>query len=129
VAAPHQHTVFVVDDDKGVREAMEVLLITEGLGVVTACDGQDALDRLRAGLRPCVILLDLMMPKIDGWAFLHMQRADPALATIPVIAFSAYDRLLAQAAQLDVAAALPKPVMPETLLRLVDVHCPVSAAH
>src|SRR5262245_59771290 len=98
--AAHRHTILVVDDDRGVREAMEALLLAEGLEAVGAEDGQDALDRLRAGLRPCIILLDLMMPKIDGFAFRHAQRADPALADIPVIAFSAYDRLLTQVAQL-----------------------------
>lgn len=81
--AAHRHTILVVDDDRGVREAMEALLVAEGFAAVTAEEGQDALDRLRGGLRPCIILLDLMMPKIDGFAFRHAQRADPALTSIP----------------------------------------------
>lgn len=117
------HTVLVVDDHEDVRMALEALLAAEGLGVVTAQEGEEALDRLRGGLRPCVILLDLMMPKLDGWQFRHAQLADPILASIPVIAFSGYESLRGRATEIGIADVCSKPVDPGTLLRVVARYC------
>src|SRR5690242_1158950 len=88
-ASPATGTVLVVDDDLDVRETIRDLLIDEGMNVVTATDGQDALDRLHEGLTPNVILLDLWMPGVDGTQFINMQRREPALARIPVLVLSA----------------------------------------
>src|SRR6185436_19157933 len=85
-----QHTVLVVDDHEDVRMALEAVLVANGSEVVTASEGEEALGRLRDGVRPCVIVLDLMMPKLDGWEFREAQLADAALASIPVIVLSAY---------------------------------------
>src|SRR5689334_6104245 len=78
-------TILVVDDDEDILEALRDLLRDEGYDVVAARDGRTALERLRGGLRPRLILLDLMMPTMNGYEFRREQRADPALAGIPTI--------------------------------------------
>jgi CheY-like chemotaxis protein len=77
--------VMVVDDDQGIRESIETLLPLFGHPVVAAADGAEALARLRAGLRPCLILLDLMMPGLSGFELRTHLQADAALSSIPVI--------------------------------------------
>ena len=81
-------SVLIVDDDPGIRRMMSLVLAGEGYDVRTAENGRQALDLL-ASWRPAVILLDLMMPVMDGWTFLAAQQADPILASIPVIVMSA----------------------------------------
>jgi two-component system chemotaxis response regulator CheY len=84
--------ILVIDDDAVIREAMEALLELEGYAVVVAADGDQALQRLRAGLEPSLIMVDLAMPAKDGFAFRREQLNDPRLAAIPTIAWSAnYD--------------------------------------
>ena len=78
--------ILVVDDDASVREALRELLSGEGYAVVTADDGQDALDRLGTMEPPCLILLDLRMPRVDGWEFLA--RRDSAGKKTPVVLLS-----------------------------------------
>lgn len=80
--------VLVVDDDQAQREMVAELLRSEGFAAMTAPNGADALTRLRSGLPAKVILLDLCMPVMDGWAFLRAQRNDPSLAHIPVVVTS-----------------------------------------
>jgi CheY-like chemotaxis protein len=81
--------VLVVEDNAETRGVVEMLLEINGYAVALACDGAEALDYLRAGNRACLIVLDLRMPVMDGWTFLRILKDDPALADIPVIAFSA----------------------------------------
>jgi CheY-like chemotaxis protein len=83
-----ERRVLVVDDDPGIRRMVSLVLAGEGYDVRTAEDGRQALDLL-ASWHPAVILLDLMMPVMDGWTFLVAQQADPVLAPIPVIVMSA----------------------------------------
>jgi CheY-like chemotaxis protein len=87
VSAPD--TVLIVDDDLPVRTALKELFETEGYAVALAANGRAALNHLRKGLRPCVILLDLMMPEMDGWDFRNAQLADPGLKDIPVVILTA----------------------------------------
>jgi CheY-like chemotaxis protein len=82
-------TVLIVDDDRAVLNGLSELLENEGYAVATAMDGVDALIQLRAGLRPCAILLDLMMPRMDGWDFRHEQLEDPELRDLPVVVITA----------------------------------------
>jgi len=104
------HTVLLVEDDHDVRETIAEVLADEGYLVVTAIDGHQALQQLRDGLRPFAILLDLMMPGMNGHQFRTEQRAEPAaIADIPVIVLTA-DRLIEQKAnELAAAAYLKKP--------------------
>ena len=83
-------TVMVVEDDATIRELVMQVLTFEGFMAVGAGDGREALRRLKEGhVRPEVILLDLMMPVMDGWHFRAEQLKDPALAQIPVVVMSA----------------------------------------
>lgn len=87
--APHKRTVLVVDDDYDLRETLRDVLEDEGYLVQTAANGQEALDCLHDGSAPEVVLLDLMMPVMDGWHFLDELQRDSALADIPVVVMSA----------------------------------------
>jgi CheY-like chemotaxis protein len=85
-------TVMVVEDDALIRELVIDILGQEGFTAVGARDGAEALDRLRQErLRPALILLDLMMPGMNGWQFRAEQLKDPVLARIPVVVMSASD--------------------------------------
>lgn len=116
--------VLVVEDDEDVREALVLLLGDEGVHAVGATDGRDALEKIRAGFRPAVILLDLMMPVMDGERFLRARRADPQLASIPVVVISAMQRMKVDPAELDIDEMIPKPVDPTRVLQTVNQYRP-----
>jgi len=82
-------TVLIVDDDRAILDGVGEFLREEGFRVVATRNGAHALARLRAGLRPNVILLDVLMPVMDGWDFRAEQLADPALRDVPVVVISA----------------------------------------
>lgn len=82
--------VLIVDDDRDIREVLGELLADEGFAVEASWNGQTALSRLREGFRPDVILLDIMMPAMDGLTFRGLQRQDPELAKIPVLGVTAF---------------------------------------
>src|SRR4051794_37746057 len=86
---PPNKLVLLVEDNDATREAVSLILESDGYQVMTAANGRKALDRLRGGARPDLILLDLMMPVMDGWQFRAEQRRDQVLADIPVIVCSA----------------------------------------
>jgi CheY-like chemotaxis protein len=108
--------VLVVDDDQPLREAVVEALEEEGLAVSCCAHGLAALSALRAGLRPDVILLDLMMPVMDGWAFREEQLRDPALASIPVVVLTATHVL---GRPIDARAIVRKPFSVAELLHAV----------
>ncbi len=109
--------VMIVDDDPDIREALAQLLEIEGHDVSTAGDGRCALELLR-GRPPDVVVLDLMMPVMDGWEFREAQRKDPRLSAIPVIVISA----ATHRGPIDADEFLPKPFEPARLLELVARH-------
>jgi CheY-like chemotaxis protein len=113
--------VFVVEDDVDTRDMLGRFLELEGFHVELASNGKQALERLNGGVRPRVILLDLMMPVMDGWQFRREQVRDPELARIPVIAVSAAGR--DRIAELGANAYLAKPVDLEQLLERVNYYC------
>jgi CheY-like chemotaxis protein len=118
-----RHRVLLVEDSLEANAALELFLRVQGFDVAVAFDGQQALDHLRAGPRPHVILLDVMMPVKDGRAFRAEQRADPMFRSIPVIVFSgAYD-VGAIAEQLGVRDYLTKPLDVQRLLDTVRRYC------
>jgi CheY-like chemotaxis protein len=100
---------------------MAQLLALEGYPTQTVANGRAALDYLRKGDFPDVILLDLMMPVMDGWEFRRRQREDPQLAALPVVVLSALDQ--SRAADLEGAAFLKKPLDFDRLLELVRQYC------
>jgi len=112
--------LLVIDDDHDIRLSLQDALEVEGYRVITASDGREALEYLRQGLRPALILLDLMMPVVSGWDFLAQQRADPALASIPVVIVSGQGLSVHDVAELGVAGYLPKPMDLDALLNTVS---------
>ena len=110
-------TVLIVEDETKARDVLVELLRKDGREFVTAGDGQEAIECLAKGPRPRVILLDLMMPRMDGWEFLRRQSADPSIARIPTIVLSGSDRPAGAKHQ------LTKPVDVERLRVLVDQYC------
>jgi CheY-like chemotaxis protein len=86
------NTILVAEDDPATRQALAGLLTAAGYSVTVAADGQEALNLLRRGPAPDLVLLDLVMPVLDGWQFLQEQQQDPTLADIPVVIVSGSDR-------------------------------------
>lgn len=124
MGTPASRAVLVVDDNHDIRVALSDILEDEGYSVLHAGNGLEALDRLRnTRPSPCVILLDLMMPKMDGAGFLRVQRTDPAISDIPVIIVSANLRRGDTAQQLGVAGSLPKPFAALDLVDMVGRLC------
>ena len=107
--------VLVVDDDLDIRELLAELLEGEGYEVSSAENGQQALLQAR-GNHPDLILLDLLMPVMNGWQFLEQQRIEPSISAVPVIVISAQENDLA------VATRLLKPFDIEDLLAAVHQH-------
>ena len=112
--------VLLVDDDGGVHDVLGTMLEREGYRVSHARSGPEALARIRE-VRPSAVLLDLLMPQVDGWAVLAMLKADPVLATIPVVIVSLLDERPAGLRR-GAAAFLVKPVDRAQLVSVVRVH-------
>lgn len=88
VAPAHRCSVLVVDDDAETRDLLRVALTADGYSVATAANGRDALDHLRSHAETCIVLLDLMLPVMDGAQFRRTQLHDRSLAWIPVVLMS-----------------------------------------
>jgi CheY-like chemotaxis protein len=113
-------TILLVEDDLDVREALAETLREEGYAVDCATDGIEALDYLRGGGRPGLILLDLMMPRMSGSEFRVAQKKDPLLVRYPVVLLSADGRMREKAATLETAGALRKPIDLDELLEVIE---------
>jgi CheY-like chemotaxis protein len=107
-------SVLIVDDDRDIRESLGELLRDEGFAVEAAWNGAEAMKRLQAGFRPDLIILDLMMPVMDGVTFHAALKESPDLAGIPVIGVTA-----AAASNVDFEC-LRKPVRFDTLVRRIQ---------
>jgi CheY-like chemotaxis protein len=117
-------TVLVVEDDREVRDAIAEVLADCEYKAVEASNGAEALQQLRnAVIRPCLILLDVMMPTMDGWEFRAQQQRDPSVKDIPVILLSAHTDVKTVAAQMQAAGFLAKPVAVDNLLETVERFC------
>jgi CheY-like chemotaxis protein len=113
--------VLVVEDDGDISDVTASCLEDHGYCVVTAANGQEALERLRSmPALPRLILLDLMMPVMDGWQFRALQAADPRIADIPVVLMSAHVDVRDVAAHLGTAGWLRKPFELRDLLAAVQ---------
>jgi CheY-like chemotaxis protein len=111
--------VLVVDDDADIRETLTLVLEAEGYAVDTACDGLEALAKLRSAGRPELVLLDWKMPRLDGEGFLDAVEADVALRGLNVLVVSAH---LQQPPSTRVAGLLRKPLTIESLREAVQAH-------
>jgi CheY-like chemotaxis protein len=117
-------SILVVDDDSAIRAMVSDILGDEGYDVVSVANGQEALHYLRdRDDLPRLILLDLMMPIMNGWAFLTHQQQDATLATIPVVVISAGSTVQQQPLPHAPASFLPKPVDVDLLLGTVKRYC------
>ena len=121
--ATSSHRILLADDDVHVRDAIAAVFKMEGMDVSTAADGREALYVLRTEPRPCLILLDLDMPGMDGFEFRRRQLLWPAMATIPVVVVSGQPEAKEATGALKARAVLAKPVKVECLLRVVEGHC------
>ena len=113
-------TILVVDDDRGAMEALSDILEYEGYQVQRAQNGLQALEHLQQMRpHPNLIILDLLMPVMDGWEFRLRQKEDPELAEVPVLVVTA----IAATAGIDAVDVLHKPVDVDALLRTVARYC------
>lgn len=118
-----QHVVLVVDDDRDIRDSLIEVLEDHGYQAAGAANGLEALAVLGTGpALPCLILLDLMMPVMDGQEFRERQLENPLWAQIPVVAISAYSDAVARARALDLEC-LRKPLAMRPLIETVRRHC------
>lgn len=113
-------SILIVEDDEGVGPSIAHLLRDEGYDVEVATNGREALDRLKHAPLPSLILLDLMMPAMDGIEFRVRQLADARIASVPVILMSARPDVAMRARQLLVDDFLAKPMNFEELLHIVQ---------
>ena len=112
--------VLVVDDQEAIRDTLQTALDDEGFTVECAANGQEALDILQRW-QPCVILLDLMMPVMDGWAFRQAQRRSGS--TVPVVLLSAAGRLDEHRESLGAAAVITKPFDLDRVISTIQSVC------
>jgi CheY-like chemotaxis protein len=109
-------TVLVVDDNADAVAALAQILENEGYAVATAYDGREALGYLSDNPPPSLIILDLMMPVMNGWELRIELDKIPALVDVPIVVVTA----LAEAAEIDAAAIVPKPIDLKRLLGIMD---------
>jgi CheY-like chemotaxis protein len=119
--SPAPYDVLIVEDDIDLRDMMAQLLALEGFSTATRANGIEALRFLQTEGAPNLILLDLMMPVMDGYEFLRAQHEDPRFKDIPVVVLSALDP--SRAASVTASAFLKKPLNFERLLELVRAYC------
>jgi CheY-like chemotaxis protein len=113
--------VLIVDDDEDIRDSIQSLLELRGFVVGTASDGAAALARMRSGPPPALVILDLMMPGMNGEEFRAAQLRDPALAAVPVVLLTgAGDR--GPAARVDIER-IAKPIDLQILFETVARFC------
>ena len=113
------HTVLIVEDEEDLREMMGEALQIKGYSVVTAVDGEDALRKLDDIGRPCLILMDLLMPGMNGWDLFDELRRRPELSAVPVIVHSS----ASGRAPAGVTRVLQKPLAFEQLISVVREYC------
>jgi CheY-like chemotaxis protein len=113
-----RQSILVVDDDEDVRNMLCVILAAEGYAAVGAADGLEALRRIRAGTLPALVVVDLMMPRMDGADLIRTMQRDPQLAGIPVAVLSGQSRLGGDPFT-PVSARLVKPIELDHLLAVV----------
>jgi CheY-like chemotaxis protein len=120
---PDHKSILIVEDEPDFRAGVAAVLEGAGYRVVEAEDGEAALRSLRSAADFCLILLDLFMPVMNGWKFRKAQRADPQIASIPVVVISAAQDAGRHGAELGAIATISKPVDFSRLLDYVNRFC------
>jgi CheY-like chemotaxis protein len=119
-----------VDDDAGIRQLLLLFLEHKGYTAKSAANGLEALNQLQPDQPlPMLILLDLMMPIMDGATFRQAQLSDPRIAAIPVVVLSAAENIQAQAPLLTANAYVPKPIEFDSLLQIIEQYCQRNRTH
>lgn len=130
-AAPNKgeaHSILLVEDDDFIRQEISEALEDEGYKVATAAHGKEALAILADGKKPSVVLLDLMMPVMNGWEFLKAFKKDEAFVGIPVVILSAFaDRATIIGG--DAISVLRKPINLTALFNVLEEHCANKMVH
>ena len=116
-------TVLIVEDDENIRDDLAQILSRKGYSIATAAHGADALAYLRASPPPCVVVLDLMMPVMDGWTLRLEMLKDLRLGAIPVVLVSGAGSLEKDARALGVVDFVSKPFRVSELLAVIARHC------
>jgi two-component system response regulator MprA len=115
--------LLLLEDNSPLRAVTQLLLESHGYEVIAVEGAVQALALLHQGTRPQVILLDLMMPDMDGFQFREQQMKDPDLARIPVVVWSGHALSPADSQRLHGATVIPKPVKPSVILQLLGTLC------
>jgi CheY-like chemotaxis protein len=119
--APLKKNILVVDDDADIRDTLAQVLEDEGYRVVCASNGLEALEMLRSDPAiPALILLDLMMPVMNGWQFNEERRKDDRLARIPLVVVTAAGDARDRAASIKAVRIIQKPIRLEDLLEVIQ---------
>lgn len=113
-------TVLVVEDDEGIRDTLRIFLELEGYTAFTAKNGQDGIDVLQTIPNPCLILLDLMMPVMNGWEFIEVISKDAVRSSIPIVIVTAYAD---QASTINARGIIKKPIDLDVLSKVVKKWC------
>jgi CheY-like chemotaxis protein len=118
--------ILIVEDDESIRNTLKIALEMEGYSVKTASNGKEGLDSLPKMKTPCLILLDLMMPVMDGWAFAEAIGHDMQLATIPIVVVTAFEKERTNSLK-KVRSFIKKPIDLDLLLKQVELYCGVNS--
>ncbi len=113
-------SVLIVEDEEDIREMLRLALELEGYTVHTAPNGKAGLELLQSISKPCAILLDLMMPQMNGWQFIENLRQDHVYMIIPVVVVTAFNE---KTRPIDAQMILKKPVDLELLLKTLNQYC------
>jgi len=116
-------TVLLVEDDVSLRKSLVALVEAEGHEALSAGNGFEAVELLRHEPTPALILLDLMMPVMNGWAFLKYRNEHPVLSEVPVIVTTAWTEVPGEAEVIGVQGYLRKPLAPREVIDIIRKHC------
>ena len=125
---PMAKLILIVEDDLDLARLVAEILEAAGYRTAIATNGHEALDHLQTNGRPDLILLDMMMPVMDGWKFREEQQRLPTLASIPVVTVTADGDARGKAASIQAAGYVAKPIMIDTLLDEVERICGLPEA-
>jgi CheY-like chemotaxis protein len=115
--------VLLVEDDVMLRKSLIALVESEGHVALSAGNGFEAAELIRQGPMPALILLDLMMPVMNGWAFLKFRNEHPLLSEVPVVVTTAWSEVPGEAEAIGVQGYLRKPLAPREVVEIVRKHC------
>jgi two-component system response regulator MprA len=119
-----KHSILVVEDDDDIRNTMRALLEMEGYNVQCAANGDEGIQALRrCESLPCLILLDMTMPVMDGFQFCEEQKQDVNLAPVPVLVMTADGNAEAKTIQVGAKGFIKKPFDIDHVIELVGLHC------